>query len=324
MSSVEFLHPEAAWAFPIAAAALAVLWTFGRRRFVATATTARLGGAIFRASAVRRLPVLVAGASLALIIVAMMDPVWPHASERVETRGVDIALVLDLSSSMEEVMGTAGNVAQRHTRLDVTKRAIADFIRARPGDRIALIVFSDNAYVVSPLTVDHGYLQRYVSMIDHQTLRGEGMTAIGEGLSVATRLLARQAPPSPRDRVILVFTDGENTYGRDPVAAIGRAQEAGYRVHLVGVDLEEEVKAKPEVLRLVRRVRSQGGRYFTADTAGQLGAAARAIDALEGGSLVATRPVRNQPLYAAVAASALILLCSAFLLRSFPFFVDLT
>lgn len=324
MTLIEFLRPEAAWAFVASAAALTMLRWFRRRPFAATASTASLGGSVFHASRIRRLPVLLAGVSLALIIVALMDPVRPLAAERVETRGIDIAIVLDLSSSMEEMMGTAPGGLQRQTRLDVTKRAIVEFIRGRPGDRIGLVVFSDNAYVVSPLTVDHGYLLRYVAMIDNQVLRGEGMTAIGEGVTVATALLTRQAPPAPRDRVIVVFTDGENTYGRDPVSALGLAHEAGYRVHLVGVDLEDEVKAKPEVLRLVRRVRSHGGRYFTADTAGELGATARAIDTLEAGSLISTRTVRNQPVFAPVAAASLLLMCLALALRSMPFFVDLT
>ena len=41
----------------------------------------------------------------------------------------------------------------RRTRLEVTKRAIHDFIERRPEDRIGLVVFSDNSYVVSPLTL---------------------------------------------------------------------------------------------------------------------------------------------------------------------------
>jgi Ca-activated chloride channel family protein len=253
-----------------------------------------------------------------------MDPVRRFASESVVTRGVDIALVLDLSSSMEEIMGGVSASPQRQTRLDVTKRALSQFIRARSGDRIGLVVFSDNAYVVSPLTVDHDYLVRYVDMIDNQILRGEGMTAIGEGLAVANTLLERQPPASPRDRVIVVFTDGENTYGRDPLGPLEASRQAGYRVHLVGVDLEQEVKGKPEVLRLVRKVRTQGGRYFTADTAGQLQGVARAIDALETGTLTATRAVRNEPVFVPFAAAACVLLCAALLLRSVRSFVDLT
>ena len=324
MNDVIFLHPEAAWAGAAAALFILAVRLFRRRPFAATANAAVLHQQPFRPSTIRHVPAVLAIGSVALVVIALMDPVRPLSSELFVTRGVDIAIVLDLSSSMEELMGTAAAASPRQTRLDVTKRAIADFIRARPGDRIGLVVFSDNAYVVSPLTIDHDYLVRYVDMIDNQILRGEGMTALGEGVAVANSLLERQAPSVPRDRVIVVFTDGESNVGRDPFRALDQSREAGYRVHLVGVALEEEVKAKPEILRLVRNVRSHGGAYFTADTPGQLQAAARAIDRLEMGTLAATRSVRNEPLFAPFVCAALILLVLALLVRGVPSMVDLT
>ena len=324
MSDITFRHPEAIWAVAAAVVSL-VAWHFLRRpAFSAISADSLLRGRGFRASAVRRFPVALCFCGLCLVLLALADPVIPYSEESVQSRGVDIAIVLDLSSSMEEVMGTPGVGVQR-TRLDVTKRAIADFIARRPGDRIGMVVFSDFAYVVSPLTVDHDYLQRYVAMIDNQILRSEGMTAIGEGVTVANALLTRQAVPGARrDRVIVIFTDGENNYGRDPMEALNDSRSAGYRVHMIGVDLEAEIKAKPEVVRLVRTVQQRGGRYFTADTAGQLTSAAHAIDALEPGILVTSRSTRNVPAFQWLAASAIVTLGAALLLRSVPFFVDLT
>jgi Ca-activated chloride channel homolog len=296
MNGLTFEHPSAAWTLAGAALVLAA-WRIARRRpYVATAAGMLLRRRTYGASRVRHLPAVVGAASFAAIVLALMDPVVPYAEERVESRGIDIAIVLDLSSSMEEIMGAAPTPVMRRTRLDVTKRVISDFIARRPEDRIGLVVFSDNAYVVSPLTLDHPYLQRYVSMIDNQILRSEGMTAIGDGVTVANTLLSRQAAPdSRRNRVIVVFTDGENNIGRDPIQALGDARTAHVRVHLVGVDLEEEIKRKPEVLRLIRTVERNGGRYFTADTAGQLAEASRAIDVLEKGVVVSSRTVRNAP-----------------------------
>jgi hypothetical protein len=78
------------------------------------------------------------------------------------------------------------------------------------------------------------------------------------------------------------------------------------------------------VLRLVRTVERGGGRYFAADTGGHLTAASAAIDALEEGTFASTQYVRNAPAYEPYAAAAIVLLCCALLLRSLPFFVDLT
>lgn len=324
MSGLTFRQPEIAW-WLIAAAVVILAGQLAHRRHFAAIATRALLPSRYRASWLRRLPLLVALAGVGAVALAAMDPVLPFAEERVASRGLDIAIVLDLSSSMEETMGGAANPHDKRTRLTVTKQAINGFIARRPEDRIGIVVFSDNAYVVSPLTVDHPYLKRYVAMIDEQILRTEGMTAIGEGLAVADTLLRRQAAPDERrEQVIVVFTDGEYNHGRDPVAALEQATDAGHRVHLIGVDLNEEVKQKAEVLRLVNAVQTRGGRYFTADTERQLTAASDAIDELETGMLVSRRTIRNAPAYEAFASAAILCLCSALALRAVPFFIDLT
>jgi Ca-activated chloride channel family protein len=327
MNELTFQQPAAVWLLPAAAAiALAAGHLLRRVRFAAIATHALLASSTSAASRIRRLPAAIGLAALGPIVLALMDPVLPYGEERVESRGVDIAIVLDLSSSMEERMATtAGDPLAQRTRLDVTKRVISDFVARRPDDRIGLVVFSDNAYVVSPLTVDHRYLQRYIAMIDEQTLRNEGMTAVGEGLASANMLLARQdAPDSRRERVIVLLTDGENNYGRSPILALREAHDAANRVHMIGVDLDDEIKHKPEVMRLIRAVQRQGGQYYTADTAAELAGASRAIDSLERGVLVSSRTIRNAPAFDSFAAAAILLICAALAVRCVPFFVDLT
>ena len=325
MNGMVFQRPDVAWVLVAAALVFVIVQSRRRRHFAAIATHGMLASSTYRASLFRRLPAAVGGLGLVAMVLALMDPVVPYGEERTESVGLDIAMVLDLSSSMEERMGSGSDPSAQRTRLDVTKRVIADFIRSRPEDRIGLVVFSDNAYVVSPLTLDHGYLQRYIAMIDSQILRGEGMTAIGEGLNVANILLARQAVPnSHRDRVIVLLTDGETNFGRDPVETLQQARNAGTRVHMIAVDLDDEIKHKPAVMRLVRAVQRQGGRYFTADTAAQLTGAARAIDSLETGVVVSSRSVRNAPAFDPFAGAGILLICVALAARGVPFFIDLT
>lgn len=324
MNGVSFQHPELIWALP-ALAVLIALWRALRRPlFAAIGITPLLSAPVHRASGFRRAPLVLGAGTVPLIVLALMDPVVPYSEARVESRGVDIALVLDLSLSMQEAMSTAADVSLRPTRLEVTKKALSDFIARRPDDRIGLLVFSDNAYVLSPLTVDHASLQRHVAMIDAATLAGEGMTAIGEGVALASALLARQRERGERDGVILVLTDGENTAGREPVSAVEEAYDAGNQIYLVGVDLADEIKRRPEVVRLIRTVERRGGRYFTADSAGQLAEAARGVDSLERGVLVSTRYIYNTPAFESLAAAAVVLVCAALLLRSVPFFIDFT
>ena len=331
---MRFLHPElGVWLAAAFATVGLIRWRF--RRVFAASTTVGWIDRSSRASLVRRLPLLTLAAALALTTCAVMDPVLPYSESDVQSRGLDIVVVMDLSSSMQEPMErpnrgatmipTTAAMPHGKTRLEATKDAIKTFVSHRHDDRIGLVVFSDNPYVVSPLTFDHEYLRRYVDLVDDQILRGEGMTAIGDGLALANYLLSRQAAMRDRrNRVIVLFTDGENNRGRDPVEVLQESEAAAIRVHMVGVDLEEEVQNKPEVQRLVGTVRRYGGRYFDAVTVRDLDTASRAIDALEKGYLTSKVYVRDAPVYQWFALPALLALMLTMALRAVPYFVDLT
>ena len=218
-----------------------------------------------------------------------------------------------------------GTTPLGHTRLDAVKDAIKAFVRTRRDDRIGLVVFSDNPYVISPLTFDHEYLLHYIDFVDDKILQGEGQTAIGDGLALSNYVLFRQATPNSRGhQVIILFTDGETNRGRDPVEVLGESREAQIRVHVVGVDLEKDVKEKPAVQLLMASVAEAGGRYFSADSERDLLAAQRTIDSMEKGLLVSRVYVRDVPVYQWFAIPALVALAAAFALRSVPFFIDQT
>ncbi len=325
---MRFLSVElGAWFFAALAVVAVLRWRV-RRWFAASSSLRWLTPRIYRASIVRRLPLGFLAAGLALVGLALMDPVLPYTDVQVESRGLDIVMLLDLSSSMQEPMERvsqppSGSTAGK-TRLEATKEAIKTFVRHRRDDRIALIVFSDNAYVVSPLTFDYDYLLRYIDLVDDQMLRGEGMTAIGDGLALSNYLLDRQSRSAEhRNRVIVLFTDGENTKGRDPIEVMKETNAAHVRVHVIGVDLESEI-AKLPVQKLLATVRRYGGRYFNANSERDLDAASRSIDSIEKGSIVSRVRVRDVPVYQWFSLPALACFALALALRAVPFFVDQT
>jgi len=367
---MRFLRPDLGWWLAAAlVVAGAIRWRL-RRTFAASTTVRWLSARAYRASMLRGLPAAVMAAALILIGVALMDPVLPYAQSAMTSRGLDIVIALDLSSSMLEEMGrpkpprsfqnltfssrdaTLVRAAGKN-RLAATKEAIKTFVESRRDDRVALVVFSDNAYVISPLTFDRAYVVRYIDLVDDQLLRGEGMTSIGEGLALANHLLAsasareamqgglrrdraearqrsareggRQSNGEPRrNQVVVLFTDGENNHGRDPMEVLGESNAANIRVHMVGVDLEEEVRNKPQVQRLFQSVRRYGGRYFNAATSRDLEAASRTIDSIEKGVLVSRSYVRDAPVYHWFALPALLCLAAAVGLRAIPYFIDQT
>jgi Ca-activated chloride channel homolog len=329
MMEIELLRPQYLWPIPVALAVILAARLLFRRRSYAAFPLAVLLPRSARASRLRQAPLAVAAAAVPLIAIALSEPVIPFVEGELQSRGLDVVLVLDLSSSMEEVMGPwppgSGHSTAGPTRMDVTKNALLEFIALRPNDRVGLVVFSDNAYVVSPLTFDHDYLRQYVAMVDNQILRNEGMTAIGDGIALANALMIKQGSATVAGtRVMVVFTDGEHNYGLDPVAALEKAHGGGARVHIIGVDLPAEIRIKPDVQRLVQAVRRYGGRYVDAATVSELRAASRSIDAMEKGWLVQNRTIRNLPVDHYFTLCAVLLLATAMLLRAIPYFIDVT
>ena len=327
---MRFLRPELGWWVLGAFVAIAVLKSGIRWRFAAFTAVLPSRRFPFRASIVRRLPFLVLAIAAAFGGLAMMQPVIPYSQADLQSKGLDIVLLMDLSSSMQEEMGsgqrtTTTTLAAGRTRMDAVKDAVKRFIRMRRDDRIGLVVFSDNPYVISPLTFDHEYLLNYVDFIDDKILQGEGQTAIGDGLALANYVLSRQATASSRGhQVIVLLTDGESNRGREPVEVLAESREADIRVHVIGVDLEADVKEKPGVQMLMRAVEDNGGKYFNADSERELTAASRTIDDIEKGLLVSRVYVRDVPVYQWFAIPALVALVVAVSLRSIPYFVDQT
>jgi Ca-activated chloride channel family protein len=326
---IRFLQP---WLAPWLAGTLVLValvkWRL-RWRFAASTMVRSLELGAYRASIFRRLPFAVLALALLLIAMALLKPVIPYSQSEVQSRGLDIVILLDLSSSMQEEMGrakprTPKPVAVR-TRLEATKSAIRTFIRARRDDRIGLVVFSDNPYVVSPLTFDHDYLLRYVDLIDDQILQNEGQTAIGDGLALSNDMLSRQAKEGSRGhQVIVLFTDGEYNRGRDPIDVLAESRDADIRVHVVGVALDEEVREKPAVTDLMNTVERNGGKTFNAESERDLVAASKTIDSMEKTLLVSKVYVQDVPVYEWFAVPGLVCLVLALALRAIPYFVDQT
>jgi Ca-activated chloride channel homolog len=327
---MKFLNPEYGLWLLAAFAAVALLKWQVRWRFAAF--TNLLPGRRFpyRASLLRRAPFAILAVAAAFTVFALMQPVIPYSQADLSSRGLDIVLVMDLSSSMQEEMGSGQGrltttAADARTRMDAVKDAVRSFVRKRRDDRIGLVVFSDNPYVISPLTFDHEYLLHYIDFIDDKILQGEGQTAIGDGLALANYVLSRQATAASRGhQVVVLLTDGENNRGREPVEVLDEAKEAAIRVHVIGVDLESDVKEKPAVQMLMAAVSQNGGKYFSADSERDLARASQTIDQIEKGLLVSRVYVRDVPVYQWFAIPALVALVLALSLRSIPYFVDQT
>jgi Ca-activated chloride channel family protein len=269
--------------------------------------------------------------ALALLVVALLDPVLPAAHRFIAKKGLDIIMVVDLSSSMQEPIDLRGAMERQRLgirikekdRLAAVKEAMVDFVQRRRDDRLAVVVFSENAYVVAPMTFDSAYVQRYLQMIDNKTLANEGQTAIGEGIITAVDLAAKQGRDprgGEKGRVMIVLTDGENNTGRDVYQAIARAKEEKFKIHFIGVEVEK-VRDAP---RLIAAVEATGGNYFDVRDAKQLEEAYANINRTEKGTFLVKSLGNRVPWFYPFALASLCVLALSMALRAIPFFVEVT
>ena len=169
--------------------------------------------------------------ALALVIVAAARPQLADAREVIRGEGVDIAIALDVSGSM-------GETDFEPNRLGAAKEIIANFISERKYDRIGLVVFSREAFIQSPPTLDHGALERLlrdVYLADE--MRIEDGTAIGSGMATAANMLKDSSAES---KLVTLITDGVNTGGElDPITVATAAEAVGIKLYTIGVGRNE-------------------------------------------------------------------------------------
>ena len=241
-------------------------------------------------------------AVLALIVVTATRPVGLVPENPAAGSGVDLVIALDASGSMLALDGQLDG--RQVTRLELAKRAVADFIRARGGDRIGLVVFGEHAFTQCPLTVDHRLVQEALARVE-AGLVGDA-TALGEAIGIGTQRLSISGGPEDGRRILVLVTDGRHNSGKlAPRTAAELAARAGVRIHAVGVGTSglvpfaqpgagtplrfERVDLDRETLMGVAA--TTGGTFFQARRPEDLGAVASAIDRLE------ARPRAREPRY---------------------------
>jgi Ca-activated chloride channel family protein len=167
--------------------------------------------------------------ALALLIIAMARPQHGKSFSQVEASGIDVMLVLDVSGSMIAEDYEVGG--KRASRIAVVKKSAEKFIEDRPNDRIGIIAFGSVPYLVSPLTLDHDWLQKNMDRVQIGLV--EDATAIGSGIaSASNRLLGDKTAKS---RVIVLLTDGENNSGKvSPLTAAEAAHALGIKIYTIG------------------------------------------------------------------------------------------
>ncbi|MGB0930721.1 MAG: VWA domain-containing protein [Chitinophagales bacterium] len=165
--------------------------------------------------------------TLVFIVIALANPQLGSTLEKVQRKGIDVMVAIDVSKSMmaEDV---------QPTRLDRAKQLLSRLIDGMSNDRIGIIVFAGHAYLQMPLTVDYAAAKLFLQTINTDIVPTQG-TAIGEAIELSRESFEEE---SEKNRALIIISDGEN----HEEGAIAKAEEAaneGIKVFALGVGSTE-------------------------------------------------------------------------------------
>jgi Ca-activated chloride channel family protein len=235
---------------------------------------------------VRWVPRLLRALALAAFVVALARPQTGVTSENILTEGIDIVLVLDVSSSM-----LAEDLDPN--RLEAAKAVASDFVAGRRNDRMGLVAFAGEAFTQAPLTFDYGVVRSLLAELEVGMI--EDGTAVGMGLATAVKRLQATEAAS---KVVVLLTDGRSNRGEiGPITAARMAQALDIRVYTIGAGSQGTARVPVQdplggtqyaTMRVdideptLREVAGlTGGRYFRATDNESLAAIYAEIDELE-------------------------------------------
>jgi Ca-activated chloride channel family protein len=237
----------------------------------------------------RHLPFALFLLALAVLVLGWARPV---GTIKTPLREATVVLAVDVSNSM-----AATDI--KPTRLAAAKAAADAFVGRQPsGVKIGVVSFGNGAIIVQPPTTAHDDV---VKAIDRLSIGGG--TSVGQGLltsldAIAGRQLTINAQALASDAgqlnigyfglaSVVMFSDGENVSGPDPVTMAQVASVAGVRVHTIGVGTPTGTVVQIDGFSvataldqsLLQKVASvTNGSYHSATAAGGLAAVTRSID----------------------------------------------
>lgn len=234
-----FLNPVALWglfALPVIVAIYALV-SLRRRSAGSGVFQAKVAAGHSARPGRRHIP---AGIFLAALAVLLVSFARPEANISLPVRTGQIVLVVDTSNSM-----VADDVEP--TRLDVAKQAALDVVDSQPSSvQIGVVSFTDGGLVVQAPTSNQQDVRNAI-----ERLSPDGGTSIGEGIFAALTAIADDPIDlesagdlrtldvgSFSNAAIIVFTDGEEIGGADPLDLAEVASNAGVPVYTVGIGTE--------------------------------------------------------------------------------------
>jgi Ca-activated chloride channel homolog len=165
--------------------------------------------------------------SVVLLAIGLARPQTTKGLETETSRGRNVLLALDLSRSM-----LVRDL--KPDRLTQAKTLCYDLIEALPNDRIGLLGFAGEPYLIAPLTPDHAAVRETIDQADTNYIPLGGSNLEG-ALEEAIKTLKETGQ---KENALILLTDGEETNGRMMELA-AEAKRAGVYVFTIAVGTEQ-------------------------------------------------------------------------------------
>lgn len=290
-----------------------------------------------------------------LLVIALAGPQSVSETEKIELEGRMMVLSIDLSTSMtSNYYSKTGRPAIEVTKelsLEfVKKRAATDLVgitvyggrsRGRHQGEAAVIVFPNTEYaqleasvkMLRPgmlgmyTSIGEGIFLSVISLLDQETLQRLDVSALYESLKSEDRGYALDFVKKTgrfNNRIIVLFTDGKNNAGIEPIHPLWLAKMLGIKVYFAELESTGATGLSPEEeeeqQKLLRNgVLETGGKHFEMSVVEQVKEFYEEIDRLETARLKMKEFEKKTKLYFLPVVGALILIFAAALLENiFP------
>jgi len=253
--------------------------------------------------------------ALVLTALALARPLRGNVELSSRSEGVDIALLIDRSSSMD-----ARETRDDPTRFEFVKEVVGDFAVRRMTDRegaadnICLITFALYPELLCPFTLDADAVTGLLAEVDTEKHRELDATGIGIALAKAVGVLAESEAKS---RIVVLLTDGkENVHAIEPLDAARVAAEEQIKVYTIFAGPKHEVRLSPfggrqrleiDTAELEAIAKLTSAQFFHAETKPDLEAVYATIEELERTEREEQRFAENFDLYPKLLMPALAL-----------------
>ena len=143
--------------------------------------------------------------AIASLLVSLARPLFGHREIKVERPGMDLMIVLDISKSMLAEDAVTN-------RLHAAKSAILRLLERPSGDRVGLVAFAGEAFLIAPVTQDHQAVVRSL-----EALSTTATSKPGSDIAAALKLAVKSFDVKQQSgKAIVLISDGEELPSATP------------------------------------------------------------------------------------------------------------